>query len=399
MKSTNILIIGGGVIGLSTAFHLAKKGVGRITLVEKGKLGEGSSGRAAGIGTQLMWSETGILARRRSFQLFQQYSDEWDDYTFHNQLGCLSLFSPEDWKEREMLLPLYERLAIPYETLDAHEIQKRWPDLTPRDDLIGLYDPNGGYSEPDEYIAALSGQVRRLGVDVLENEPVFDFLRSGDQITGVQTANGTIHAEAVVSTVHAWSLPLWKKIGFQQPIKHFVHQRYVTAPLDKPLNAPPVNANPYFGYVRPAAGNRLLMGIETAMREECRVEDGDFSMDDLHVDRSVRDDGQRTCASLVPQLNDVTWETEKVGLISFSVDGEPVFGPAPDTPGLYLATAFHSGGFSYNPIVGELMSEWLVYGKPSLDLKHFLPERFSPQDTEAYLAQTLRQNQAVRRRH
>jgi len=399
VKSTNILIIGGGVIGLSTAYHLAKKRVGRITLLEKGKLGEGSSSRAAGIGTQLMWSETGILARRRSFQLFQQYSDEWNNYTFHNKLGCLNLFAPEDWKERELLLPLYERLAIPYEVLDACEMRNRWPDLAPREDLIGLYDPNGGYSEPDEYIAALSGQVRGLGVEVVENESVLDFLRTGDQVTGVQTTSGAIHAEAIVSTVHAWSLPLWKKLGFQQPIKHFVHQRYVTAPLDKPLNTPPVNANPYFGYVRPAAGNRLLMGIETALREEYRVQDIAFDMNDIHVKRSVRDDGQRTCASLVPQLNNVTWESEKVGLISFSVDGEPVFGPAPNTPGLYLATAFHSGGFSYNPVVGELMSEWLVYDKPSLDLKHFLPERFSPPETEAHLDQTLRQNQAVRRRH
>src|SRR5579871_1993023 len=125
MNSSTVAVIGGGVIGLSTAYQLALKRVGCVVLLEKGRLGDGASSRAAGIGTHLMWSETGVRARQIGFQLFRRFSAEWDDYTFHDEHGCLNLFTPQAWPAREPLLPLYDRLQIPYEVLDAREIRSR----------------------------------------------------------------------------------------------------------------------------------------------------------------------------------------------------------------------------------------------------------------------------------
>jgi sarcosine oxidase, subunit beta len=451
---STIVIIGGGVIGLSTAYQLARKGVGRVVLLDKGSLGDGASVRAAGIGTHLMWSETGVRARTIGFKLFRQFSDEWDDYTFHNEHGCLNLFTSQGWTERAKQLPLYRRLDVAFEELDAKEIHYRWPALHPPEDFVGLFDPHGGYSEPDEYIAALTKRVRQLGVEIREREPVVDFLRRGDRVVGVRTPQESIEADAVVSTVHVWSLPLWRELSvttaktrqlarvgaipiagehfkkpsghteakvvtphsrlsarsdtngstshtaaFRLPIKHFVHQRYVTTPLSKPFVAPAVNADPYLGYIRPAFGNRMLMGIETTDREECSVKSCDFHMNELAAPLSVRDEGRKLFLDFVPMLDEADWESEHVGLISFTSDGEPVLGPVRQLPGLFVAASFHSGGFSYNAVAGQLMAELVVDGQASIDVRAFSPDRFDPAATEQHLATTVRQCEAVRRRH
>jgi sarcosine oxidase, subunit beta len=399
MSRPQVVVIGGGAIGLSAAYQLAKKGAARVTLIEKDQLGDGASRRAAGIGTHLMWSETGVLARKLGFGLFRQFSAEWDDYTFHDEHGCLNLFTPESWPDRQPLLALYDRLDVKYEVLDAKEIRARWPALTPPDNYLALHDPLGGYSEPDEYVPALARRVRELGVEVLERSPVVEIMQRGGKVTGVRTPQRVIESDAVVSTVHVWSLPVWRDLGLRLPIKHFVHQRYVTAPLPRPFVAPPVNADPYHGYVRPATGGRLLMGIETEHREEHRVESIDFQMDALSTPDAVRDGGRAKMCELVPALDGIRWEDTRIGLISFAGDGEPILGPVQRFPGLFVAASFHSGGFSYNAVAGLLIAEHVLEGRTRIDTSVFSPDRFTPEETERHLAETVPQCRAVRRRH
>lgn len=399
MNSATVVVIGGGVIGLSTAYQLALKRVGRVVLLDKGPIGDGASCRAAGIGTHLMWSEIGVRARQIGFRLFRQFSEEWEDYTFHNEHGCLNLFSEEGWSARAALLPLYDRLNVLYEVLDSKEIHYRWPALNPTDGSLALYDPQGGYSEPAEYIPALSKRVRQLGVEVCEGEPVIEFLRRGENVVGVRTPRQTIHAKAVVSTVNVWSLPVWRELGLRLPMKHFVHQRYVTRPVAQRFVAPAVNADPYFGYIRAAAGNRVLLGVETLDAQEHRVDAIDFSMDELDTPTSVR---EQACARLVdfaPIFCNVDWESQHIGLISFTSDGEPILGAVPQCPGLYVAASFHSGGFSYSAVAGLLLAELVHTGQTSIDIRLFSPSRFDSIETDSHLATTIRQHQAFRRRH
>jgi glycine/D-amino acid oxidase-like deaminating enzyme len=398
MQSSSAVIIGGGVIGLSTAYHLAKLRFGKITLLDKGAVGDGSSSRAAGIITGLLWSETGVLARKRSLELYRALSDDLPGYSFQ-AVGCLNLFDAASWPERTKLLPLYDRLGAPYEILSATEIRTRWPELAPRDDLIGLYDPLGGYSEPDEYIPALAQRVRELGVNVVEGEQVESFLQAQGRIVGVQSRSGKWEADVVICTVHAWMLQVLGLLRWQLPVKTFVHQRYVTTPLAAPVRIPAVNANPQNGYIRPATGNRVLAGGETAEREEYPVPSPDFHMSALRAPEEVKTLLTREMTPLLPRLAHTQWESERVGLIAFSVDGEPVLGPLEAFPGLLVGCAFHSGGFAYNPVAGELLAQLAVTGQTELDIRAFSPQRFVPAEVDAYLASVVTQANAIRRRH
>lgn len=398
MTGPTTLIIGGGVIGLSTAYHLARKGFGRVIVIEKGPVGDGSSSRAAGIITGLLWSETGVLVRKLSLQWFRELSEELDGYTFQ-ATGCLNLFDPPSWPAREALLPLYERLGAPFEILDAIEMRQRWPDLQPHDEWIGLFDPLGGYSEPDEYLPAIARRCRELGVEIYEHQQVIDFILSGERVTGVRTAGTTFVADAVVCTVYSWTNALLARIGLQLPVKAFVHQRYVTHPLPTPLGIPAVNANPLDGYIRPASGGRLLVGVETGEREEYRVPSIHFQMSTASASPELKDQAMVDFTPYVPALGQTEWEFERVGLLTFAMDGEPILGPVRGVPGLYTGLAFHSGGFAYNPAAGLLLAEYVAEGATSIDVSAFSPDRFDPEEVAEYLDITIPQSGAVRRRH
>ncbi|MEX0641203.1 MAG: FAD-binding oxidoreductase [Pirellulales bacterium] len=399
MSVVSVVIVGGGVIGLSAAYHMARSNSARVTLIEKQTIGSGSSLRAAGITSGMLWSETGVLARRLGIEWFRRMSGELPGYRFHDEDGCLNLYTPEHWETRAALLPLYDRLDKEYHVLTAAEIHRRWPSLHPSDDFIGLFDPHGGYSEPDEYVRALEKRLRELDVEIIEGLQVDDFILSGGRVVGVRTATARFEADAVVSGVHAWSLALWKRRGLRLPIKNFVHQRYVSAPQSEPFIAPAVNADPYLGYIRPAHGRRILLGVETPQCRQWDVDRLGFRMDELTVQDNIRDDALLRFEPLVPGLRSVRWESQSVGLIAFSMDGEPVLGPVTSLPGLFVAGAFHSGGFSYNTVAGLLLAE-MVTGRPlSVDIAAFSPDRFSASATEDFLLTPHVQAQAVRRRH
>lgn len=399
-SSATAIVIGGGVIGLSTAYHLAKKDFGKIIVLEKFTIGDGSSSRAGGIITGLLWSKTGVEARKISLQLYRELSTDLASYGYQFQdVGCLNLFDPVSWADREKLLPLYDACDVPYEIIDASEIRHRWSDLTPSDEIIGLYDPLGGYSEPDDYVPALAQRCRDLGVDIREHQTVTDFVIQQDQVCGVVTPDGQIEADQVICTTHTWTQKLLMAQEIQLPIKSFVHQRYLTNPLAHPIHIPAVNANPHGGYIRPATGNRILVGGETEDREEFITPSLDFRMTNLHAPNGYKDQLRNNILPLLPRLEEIQWESEKVGLLSFSMDGEPILGSIPQFDGLLIGASFHSGGFAYNPVAGLLLAELATDGKTQLEIGEFSPARFKAGATRDYLSTHVVQKNAVSRRH
>lgn len=190
-----------------------------------------------------------------------------------------------------------------------------------------------------------------------------------------------------------------RSVGIRLPIKSFVHQRYVTRPLDGAVSFPPVNANPLNGYVRPTAGRRLLLGIETADRDDWKVRSRDFHMQELAADRALRDTLMDTFQPVVPALANAAWESERVGLLGFASDNEPILGPLREWAGLFVGAAFHSSGFAYNPVTGLLLAEFIADGRTQLDVCAFSPDRFDRAETDQYLATTVPQKHAARRRH
>ena len=387
-KPRHALVIGGGVLGLSTAYHLARKRFGHITLVEKGFIGDGSSSRSAGIITSLLLTRTAVRVRQLCLELFRRLSEELQGYEFR-AVGCLNLSEPSGWSQREALLALYRELDAPFEVLDGSEMRARWPMMQPKMGTIGLFDPLGGYSEPHEYVPALASRVQEMGVEILEQQMVSRINTSGGRVTGVETSKGTIKADAVVAAVDSWTLRLLRDMGVALPVKSFVHQRYVTEPLQVPLTFPVVNAHLLDGYVRTASGKRLLFGIISSDRWEHKVVSRGFQMSELTASPRLKELIRKNFCSFVPALEDLSWESESVGLLTIPMDGEPILGPIPEIPGLFVGLAFQGSGFAYNPAAGQLLSEFVADGHASLDVSAFSPDRFDRSQVEAFLARRI----------
>jgi glycine/D-amino acid oxidase-like deaminating enzyme len=168
--------------------------------------------------------------------------------------------------------------------------------------------------------------------------------------------------------------------------------------LAAPVAIPAINADPLLGYVRQARGNRLLLGIETSEREEYHIPSRDWQMS-VTADPIWKDSLRESFSQVLPALKGTPWETEKVGLLTFSMDGEPILGPIERLPGLYVGVAFHSGGFAYNPVAGMLLAEYVMDGRTSIDISTFSPNRFDPNLVDQYLATKVAQKDSMRRRH
>ncbi|MCC6291218.1 MAG: FAD-binding oxidoreductase [Bryobacterales bacterium] len=390
----DVVIIGAGVTGLSTAYHLAKRASGRITVIDKGPAGDGSSSRAAGICTGLLWTETGIRVRRRCLALYEELSRELSGYAFH-RTGCLNLFSAADWPARAALLPLYDELGAPYEV----HAPPRFGQLRFASDGVALYDPLGGYSEPSEYLPALTAAVRAAGVTILEHTRVEEVLTANGAVTGVRTAHSTIPAGAVVCATYGWTRLLLEPLGVTVPVKAFVHQRFEAVPRAPLPPFPAVNANPLGIYARPARDGRVLVGIETLDRPNFEIPHAEFNLSSLTITPGLRSIALDRLAVLLPAAGGAQPANESVGLLTFSLDGEPILGPVAQLPGLFLGLAFHSGGFAYNPGAGELLAQFVLDGRTAIDVSTWSPNRFDTDEAKQYLATPLLQSQTFRRRH
>ena len=384
-RPQSVVVIGAGVTGLSTAFHLVEKGMERVVVVDKGSVGGGSSLQAGGIITMLMATETEVRARAISLDLFERFSRILDGYHFH-QVGCLNLSvenaSAKTSESREM----WRRLGGQFEVLSGGEISERFPDLAAQETDIGVLDLRSGYSEPHRYIPALRAKLEDIGVEIRENEPVVGFDLRNDRVRGVVTEGGTIETDAAVCAVNAWTNHVLSLVGFRTPYKNFVHERFVTKPFPEPPRLPAVNDHILNGYVRPTDDNRLLLGTSVDNLGAYEMRGPDFDVSELEPHPDALPFLKENLVRRVPMMEGAEWDYHTVGLISLAHDVKPVIGPVPGVDGLFVGAHFHSGGFAYNPVSGLLIAEHVVDGGTSIDSEMYRPARFGSIDTDAFLA-------------
>ena len=388
-KPNTVAIAGAGIAGLSTAFHLKEKGVERVVLLDKGKVGSGSSSKSGAVNTMLMPTETGTRARAITMDIFERFSKILDNYSFH-QVGCMFILDEQHYHEAEQEREMQRSAGARFEVLRRGEVENRFPALRIKDDEYCILDLRGGWNEPDTYIVALAARVREMGVEIREHEPVEEFILENQKVKGVRTRNaGELRADAVVCTLNAWANSLLATVGQPIPAHNYVHERFVTTPFAAAPHIPSINDNAIQVYYRPTEDNRLLFGTNT--HEPVRITrpgiDFDYSQLELHpapapfIKQAI---GER-----LPLMEGVEFAAHRIGLISMTVDTLPNIGPVAALPGLFLGCNFNSGGFGYHAVAGLLLSEFIADGQTRIDVAEFSPDRFKDIDVEAFLATGL----------
>jgi sarcosine oxidase subunit beta len=369
IEKANVVIIGGGVMGTSTAYHLAKRGCQDVVLVEKKQLASGSTGLSAG-GIRLQFSiEANIRLSMESLQVFEHFADEFEAEIDFRQHGYLFLASePEDWAEFQANVVVQQRMGVPVRLLSPAEIDELAPYLYLDDMVGGTFCPRDGYADPYSVAMGFAKQARRLGVEIREETEALDIEVSEGKVRAVVTNQGEIATPVVVNVAGPWAAQVGGMAGLELPVAPYRRQVFVTAPFDElPKQTPLViDFAPSFYFRREGAS--ILMGMTD--HEEPPSFNTNFDLEFL-----VRT--AEKAAHRVPVLDRADFMRGWGGLYAITPDNNPVIGQdIGGVEGFYCAVGFSGHGFQQSPAVGRILADLITSGQTDFDLGPFQLERF-----------------------
>ena len=367
-KTADVVIIGGGVIGVSIAYHLAMKRVGRIILLEKGQLGEGSTSRCVGgIRTQFS-TEINILFSLESIKTFERFEEEFGINPEFKRIGYLFLATTElemgVFKEN---IKLQRKLGIPVELLNPDEIKARWPYLRVDDILGGTFCPWDGYAGPNEVLSGFVSGAKKAGVGIYEGTEVLGILLSKGKVNGVKTKREEISTPIVVNAGGPFASVIGEMAGVKIPVKPLRRQIFITAPFHLTNQTIPLTIDFHRGwYFRREVDGLLLSGPL----------DNEPSFN-LGIDYEAMAETSENAIYRVPALERAHIARGWAGLYEISPDHHAILGKVPEVEGFILANGFSGHGFQHSPAVGKVIAELIVEGKPTtIDISPLSIERF-----------------------
>jgi 4-methylaminobutanoate oxidase (formaldehyde-forming) len=385
-----IVIIGGGVIGTSIAYHLGKLGVGDVVLLERDKLTSGTTWHAAGlIASGGMSTETLIWIEQYTRQLYLDLPAETGLHTGFRQCGHIHLAC--DATRREVLkrdANFVRSQGVDRFELSPSEIKDKFPLIETAGIVSGFWTPTDGRANPVDATMAMAAGARARGLRIIEGAPVTDFLMSGQRVTGVVTPHGEIRTEQVVLAAGMWSRQLAAKIGVPVPLQAAEHYYLLTEPLEGMHPEMPVVEDPAtFTYVREEGGGMLFGLFEpegAAWNLRGIPEDASFST--LPPDWERMTPFLERAFERYPVMNGAGIKTFFCGPESFTPDGSYLIGESPQVDGLFLAAGLNSLGILSAGGVGHIVAELLTTGASTQDVTGLDIARARPhQATRAYL--------------
>ncbi|MEM6942023.1 MAG: FAD-dependent oxidoreductase, partial [Pseudomonadota bacterium] len=374
------VIIGGGIIGMSTLYHLAHRGVPAV-LVERRKIASGTTWHAAGIVGQLRDSNAQTELGKYTARLFRDLEEETGQGTGYKQNGTINI-SLSDVRH-EQLLRQHDhaaRMSIPSQMLSPEEVKAYWPALVIDDVKSGFFVPSNGQVNSLDVTVALSKGARQKGAQVFENTTVERLELRDGKLVGVVTDQGTIATNQVLIAGGMWSHLFGKAHGLTVPLHAAEHFYIVTEPVaGLPSDQPILNIVEERNYWKEDAGKILIGGFEALGRAwgQAGIPE-DFEFDELPFDMEhVEEDLTRMFARM-PSLETMGIQTFFCGPESFTPDGRPYLGPAPELKGVYLAAGMNSNGILNSGGTGLTMAEWMLDGSPSRSMGPHLAVRAHP---------------------
>jgi len=377
--SARIVIIGGGVIGTSIAYHLTRSGEKDVMLLEKSNLTEGATWHAAGLVGQFRSQQNLMSLMNDSVKLFDSLVEETGQEIDWHKFGSLRLAqTPDRWKELLKSHSAAQAVGFEMNLLTPNEARDVYP-LIETADLVGAaFIPADGYIDPNSLTQAYAKGTRANGGRIFEGVMVSDLLRDGDRITHVVTEQGNIEVETVVNAAGLWARQVGWMAGVEIPAGVVEHQYLVTEKSDLIPSGLPALRDPDGGfYAKPEPGALAIGGWERQTnavnpkegfpwQNERHLFDGDMDRLEEFFEPAMR---------RIPILGELGMRTIVNGPIPISPDGEPIMGPVPGLSNFFSACAFTSG-IAASGGAGKAVANWIVEGDPGLDLWPFDIRRF-----------------------
>jgi sarcosine dehydrogenase len=385
-----IVVVGGGAVGCSIAYHLAGLGQRDVVVLEKSGLTHGSTWHAAGLVGQLRSKRNLTRLMQYSAQLYGRLEAETGQATEWKPVGSLRLASSEErWSELKRMATTARSFDFELHTLSPKEALDRFPLITTQGVVGAVFVPNDGSVEPSSLTMAYAKGARAKGVRIVEGVLVRGFESSGRRITRVLTDQGAIECEIVVNAAGIWARDVARMAGVQVPAGAVEHQYLITEKSDKvPPGLPTLRDPDNIFYLKPEPGALAIGGWEqgTPTFGAAGVPFA-FGRELFQPNQERLEAFLLPAAERIPLLNELGIRTVINGPIPISPDGEPIMGLAPERDNFYVACGFTSG-IAASGGAGKAMAEWIVEGEPGLDLWAFDVRRFGSHHMSAkYLAE------------
>jgi 4-methylaminobutanoate oxidase (formaldehyde-forming) len=370
-KKAQAVIIGGGVIGCSIAYHLAKIGWSDVVVLERKKLTSGTTWHAAGLIGQLRDNQDMTKLAKYTAELYLGLEDETGQATGYKQNGSLSIATTEgrleDLKRRADMAKVF---GLRVDVISTEEVKERYPLIAADDVLGGIFVPTDGQANPTDVTMALAKGAKNGGVGIFEDTKVLGINHSGGRVTGVETEAGTIAAPYVVAAAGMWTRELTATVGVNVPLHACEHFYILTEPFDGVTPDLPVfrdyDAQAYY---KEDAGKILLGAFELEAKPWGM--DGipeDFCFDELPDDFDHFEPILEKALQRMPALENAGIQTFFCGPESFTPDNRYYMGEAPGLEGLFVAAGLNSIGIQSAGGIGLALAEWMRDGQPTMDL-------------------------------
>ncbi len=379
-RQTEILIIGGGAVGCSIAYHLAKMGKTDVALLEKSALTHGATWHAAGLVGQLRSKRNLTRLMQYSTGLYQALASDTGQDPGWRPVGSLRLASSEArWREIKQTATIARGFGFELELISASEARERFPLMNTRGVRGAAWIPSDGYVDPTGLTHAYAKGARGCGVSIVEGETVVELVIRERRIVEVITDRSCWQVDVVVNAAGLWAKQIAALAGCRVPAGVVEHQYLVTEQAPEVSTGLPTFRDPdKLFYLKAEAGMLSVGGWEPDTR--AFAADGmpaGFGRELLPSDFDRFEQIATKTAERLPLMREVGVRTLINGPIPVSADGEPIMGPAPELDNFFVACGF-TAGIAASGGAGKTMAEWIVHGEPEYDLWNFDLRRFGP---------------------
>jgi 4-methylaminobutanoate oxidase (formaldehyde-forming) len=385
-----VVVIGGGVIGCSTAYHLAKLGWKDIVLLERAQLTAGTTWHAAGlIEAGGFFSATSVEMTKDTLELYRSLEAETGLATGNKNVGMITLASTPDRLEELRRVAAFDReFGVEMEELSPEKVKEFWPLSYTDDILAGFYSPGDGRVNPIDVTMSLAKGARMGGVQIFEETAVTGFKKEGQRVTAVITNKGEIKAETVVNCAGMWGREVGLLAGVNVPLQPMEHYYLVTEPIEGIHADLPVLVDlDKYAYYREEVGG-ILFGLFEPVSAPWAL-DGipkDFSFGEIKPDWDRMMPYVEEAMKRIPALENAGIHKFFCGPESFTPDLGPMMGLAPELDNFYVAAGFNSLGILMGGGAGKIMAQWIVDGVPDVDITEIDIARMLPfENTSKYL--------------
>ena len=369
MTSADVVIVGGGLTGASIAYHLTRRGAGKVLLLERDLLGSGSTSRNAG-GIRLQFSsEINVRLSQRSLPRIVAFKDEMGVDPQLRQVGYLFLITADrDVAPFERSLALWSRLGVPARRLDPSAVHELFPELRVDDVRFATFCPEDGYVDPSSLLMGYAARAREAGAELRERAPVTAIEREGGRVVAVRVGDERIPCGTVVNAAGAWGHEVGALVGLDLPISPLRRQIFVTGPVPGLDRAVPLTVEFATGFYFHREADGVLMGMADPADRPGFDDSVNWEFLPTLVERAL---------ARLPLLERATVKTGWAGFYEDTPDKHPILGRIEEVPGFVCAAGFSGHGVMHAPAAGELMAELICGDPPSLDLSPLAFSRFA----------------------